>query len=240
MSSNDTEAGIRSGLLLRRFKRFLADVELDDGERVMAHVANPGAMTGLADAGLRVWLAHRPSPRRKLPWSWQLVEAANGALVGVDTGLPNRLVGAALERRGLDEFAAWSRVLRERPYGSGSRIDFLLSDDAQPDLYLEVKSVTLSRKPGLAEFPDARTVRGARHLNELARMTAAGARAALLYVVQREDCNRFAVARDIDPDYAAAADRATAAGVTVHCRYCRLRPGAAEIGGKLPILDIRA
>ena len=117
-------------------------------------------MTGLAEPGLAIWMAHRPDPRRKLAYSWTVVEAATGALVGVDTGVPNRLVGDALARRSLPEFAAYSQALKEQYYGEGSRVDFLLKGPALPDLYLEIKSVTLSRVPGLAEFPDARTAQG--------------------------------------------------------------------------------
>ncbi len=226
------------GTLRRRYKRFLADAALECGDEVTAHVANPGAMTGLAEPGLAIWMAHRPDPRRKLAYSWVVVETVTGALAGVDTGAPNRLVGEALARRSLPEFAAYSLVLREQKYGEGSRVDFLLKDPELPDLYLEVKSVTLSRIPGLAEFPDARTARGARHLGELARVAASGARAAVLYVVQREDCNRFSVARDIDPTYAAAADAAVAAGVEMHCRFCRVRPDSVSLGETLRFVEV--
>ena len=235
MSMDAAVAGPRRvrGTLRKRYKRFLADVALECGDEVTAHVANPGAMTGLAESGLTIWMAHRPDPRRKLAYSWTVVEAATGALVGVDTGVPNRLVSEALAGRSLPEFAAYSQVQKEQNYGEGSRVDFLLRDPALPDLYLEVKSVTLSRTPGLAEFPDTRTARGARHLGELARVVASGARAAVLYVVQREDCNRFSIARDIDPTYAAASDAALAAGVEVHCRFCRVRPDSVALAETL-------
>ena len=225
------------GTLRKRYKRFLADVSLECGEEATAHVANPGAMTGLAEPGLAIWMAHRPDPRRKLAYSWTVVEAATGALVGVDTGVPNRLVGDALARRSLPEFAAYSQQLKEQNYGEGSRVDFLLKGPALPDLYLEIKSVTLSRVPGLAEFPDARTARGARHLGELARVAASGARAAVLYVVQREDCNRFSLARDIDPTYAAASDAAVSAGVEMRCRFCRVRPDSVALGETLKFAE---
>ena len=225
--------GWRRGVLRRRYKRFLADVRLDGGEEVTAHVANPGAMTGLAEPGATVWLEHDPSPRRRLAWSWRLVETAAGARVGVDTGAANRLVGAALAAGELAEFVAWPNVARERAYGAGSRVDFFLSGPGRPDLYLEVKSVTLSRQPGLAEFPDTRTARGTRHLCELAAVATAGARAAILYVVQRADCRRFAVAADIDPDYAAAAATARAAGVATVCRGCRVAPARLALAAPL-------
>ena len=230
-------AGVSSrpvpGTLLRRYKRFLADVALGCGTEVTAHVANPGAMTGLAEPGLAVWMAHRPDPRRKLAYSWIVVETTAGALVGVDTGVPNRLVGKALSSGALPEFAGYSNVARERNYGQRSRVDFLLTESGRPDLYLEIKSVTLSRRPGLAEFPDARTTRGARHLKELALLANTGVRAAVLYVVQREDCNRFSVAEDIDPDYATAACEAVEAGVEMHCRFCHVYPEGISLAEPL-------
>ena len=231
-ATHDDSRWVR-GTLRRRYKRFLADVVLDCGTEITAHVANPGAMTGLAEPGLVVWMAYRPGPRRKLAYSWTVVESASGALVGVDTGAPNRLVGPALARGALQEFSGYSGVSPERNYGEGSRVDFLLTDPALPDLYLEVKSVTLSRNPGLAEFPDARTVRGVRHLAELARVADSGARAAVLYVVQREDCNRFALAADIDPAYAEASEAAVAAGVKMCCRFCSIRPEGISLAGPL-------
>ncbi len=237
MAKGGAGASSRSvpGTLLRRYKRFLADVALGSGTEVTAHVANPGAMTGLAEPGLAVWMAYRPDPRRKLSYSWTVVETKTGAFVGVDTGVPNRLVGEALSSCALPEFAGYSDVARERNYGERSRVDFLLKEAGRPDLYLEVKSVTLSRRPGLAEFPDARTVRGARHLRELARMATTGVRAAVLYVVQREDCNRFSVAGDVDPDYAEAARAAAGVGVEMHCRFCRINPDGISLAGPLRI-----
>ena len=152
-------------------------------------------------------------------------------MVGVDTGVPNRLVGAALDAGALPEFGGYSKIERERNYGERSRVDFLLTHPGRPDLYLEVKSVTLSRTPGLAEFPDARTKRGARHLGELSGKVGAGARAAVLYVVQREDCRRLVLAGDIDPGYAAAAASAAGAGVEMRCRTCRVGPDGVSLDG---------
>ncbi len=211
--------------LIRRYKRFLADVELADGTQITAHVANPGAMTGLAAPGARVWLSKSDKAGRKLPYSWELVEADFGTgpeLVGVNTAHPNTLVAEALAVNAIPPLAGYPVIRREVKYGQGSRVDFLLEDPARPPCYVEVKNVHLMRIPGVAEFPDSVTARGARHLDELAAMVATGARAAMLYVVQIGSATRLRLARDIDPAYGRAFDRARAAGVEAHAILCRV------------------
>lgn len=199
--------------LIRRYKRFLADCTLADGSEVIAHCANPGSMLGLAEPGQKIWLEPNDDPKKKLKYGWRLVEHADGNFTGVDTSLPNRAVRAALEARQIDALAEYTNVKPEVRYGTNSRVDFLLTAPHLPDAYVEVKSVTLSRQPGLAEFPDSVTARGAKHLGELAEVARAGHRAVLLYLVQRTDCTRFALAADIDPTYAAAFLAATQAGL---------------------------
>ena len=214
--------------LIRRYKRFLADVVPetgpDAGQQVVAHCPNPGSMLGLSEPGTRVWLDRNDDPRKKLRYGWRLVEHANGHFTGIDTGWPNRMLRAALEAGQVPELAAYDTVLPEQRYGTASRVDFLLRGTGLPDAYVEVKSVTLSRSPGLAEFPDSVTARGARHLSELAAVVRQGHRAILFYLVQRSDCTRFALATDIDPAYAAASEAARAAGVEVICHGCTLTP----------------
>ena len=202
--------------LIRRYKRFLADVTLNDGREVTAHVANPGSMLGMKHAGLRVWLEQNDDPKRKLKYSWKLAELENGTLIGVDTGLPNKIVAEALQN-GLAVELGYTHIRPEVKYGENSRVDFLLTDENKPDCYLEVKSVTLSRSTGLGEFPDSVTKRGSKHMEELARMVAQGHRAILLYLVQRNDINYFTVAGDIDPEYQQAAIRAKKVGVEILC-----------------------
>lgn len=208
--------------LVRRYKRFLADCVLEDGRTVVAHVANPGAMLGLAEPGLTVWLEPNDDPKKKLSFALRLVQDARGALVGVDTGAANRILRPALEAGAVPGLDGYERVRAEVRYDETSRVDFLLSADGRPDAYVEVKSVTLSRAPGLAEFPDCVTARGTRHLGALARMAGQGHRAVMLYLVQRDDADRMALARDLDPGYAAAFEAARAAGVEAMALRCTL------------------
>jgi len=222
--------------LIRRYKRFLADVEMETGETVTVHCANPGAMTGLDMPGSKVWLSDSANPKRKLPLSLELVELPTG-LVGINTAHPNRIVGEALKAGAIPQLAAYSDVRAEVGYGERSRVDFLLGGDGLPDCYVEVKNVHLSRTPGLAEFPDARTARGARHLAELCNVVAAGHRAVNLFLVQREDCMGFTPAADIDPAYAEALSRARAAGVEVLVHACTVSTEGIELGRPLSIAE---
>lgn len=222
------------GRLILRYKRFLADVTLDTGADVTAHCPNPGAMTGLAEPGTPVWLEPNDNPKRKLRHGWRLVELAGGGFAGIDTGVPNRVVGEALAARRIPALAPYSHIRPEVRYGEKSRVDFLATGDGLPDFYLEVKNVHLVRQPGLAEFPDCVTKRGARHLAELARMVRAGHRAAVLYCVQYTGLTRFALADDIDPGYAAAAASAAAAGVEMLVHGCEIDTAGIRLAGPLP------
>ena len=212
-----------SGRLVKRYKRFLADVILDEGgEAVTAHCANPGSMLGLKDEGSRVWLSRSDNPARKLKFSWEIVEA-DGALVGINTAHPNGLVEEALRAGLVPELSGFTGLRREVKYGKNSRIDILLEQgEGVPPVYVEVKNVHLMREAGLAEFPDSVTARGAKHLVEMGDMVEQGARAAMVYLVQRPDCDRLSFCRDIDPAYAAAFETARARGVEAYAIGCRV------------------
>jgi sugar fermentation stimulation protein A len=232
------QADLVPATLLRRYKRFLADVELADGSMITAHVANPGAMLGLQAPGARVWLSKSPSKTRKLPFSWELIEAdfGNGPeLVGVNTMHPNAIVAEALAANAIPELAGYDTIRREVKYGAASRVDFLLEHPSRPPCYVEVKNVHMMRQPSLAEFPDSVTARGARHLDELAAMVATGARAVMLFVVQIGSSTAFALARDIDPAYGRAFDKARAAGVEAIAYTCRIDHDGIVLAGRVPI-----
>lgn len=222
--------------LIQRYKRFLADCRLDDGREITAHCANPGSMMGLAEPGTRIWLEPNDDPRKKLKFGWRLVEHANGNYTGVDTSVPNKVVRAALIEQKIALMSAYFQVRPEQKYGANSRIDFLLSGEGLPDAYVEVKSVTLSRQNGLAEFPDSVTARGAKHLDELATIARAGQRAVMLYFVQRTDCTRFTLANDIDYTYAVACERALLAGVEMLCLGTHISPEEITISGAIPVV----
>ncbi|MEM6438070.1 MAG: DNA/RNA nuclease SfsA [Pseudomonadota bacterium] len=223
------------GTLVRRYKRFLADVRLADGREVTAHCANPGAMLGVSTPGATVWLEPNDSPARKLKYSFKLIELDGGHLAGIDTGVPNRIVHEALQAGAVDELSAYSTIRPEQKYGENSRIDFLLTEPGLPDAYVEVKNVHLRRDGDLAEFPDSVTARGAKHLEELIRVRQAGHRAVMLYVLQRTDVARLAFAADLDPAYAAAQARAAAAGVEMLARRTHISTDAIDLAGPAPV-----
>ncbi|GKY88797.1 sugar fermentation stimulation protein [Sinisalibacter aestuarii] len=221
--------------LIRRYKRFLADCRLDDGSEITAHCANPGSMMGLANPGMRIWLEPNDDPKKKLRYGWRLVEHHDGHFTGVDTSVPNRMLKAALEAREVPALDAYTDVRAEVKYGEKSRIDFLLSAENLPDAYVEVKSVTLCRRPGIAEFPDAKTERGARHMLELALMAKQGHRAAVFFLVQRTDASEVRIAEDIDPRYAQAFLTAYGAGVEVIAHSTNISPKGVTLGPQLPV-----
>lgn len=223
------------GSLIRRYKRFLADIRLDDGREITAHCANPGSMMGLNAPGLPVWVEPTASPARKLAFSWRLCELPGGHWAGIDTAVPNRVAGEALRAGLIPELAAYATIRPEVRYGARSRVDFLLTGPGLPDAWVEVKNVHLRRTGDLAEFPDSVTTRGATHLAELARKAESGDRAVMLYVVQRTDCARLAMAADLDPGYAAAFAGARARGVEALAWICAIGPEGVWLDRPLPV-----
>lgn len=212
-----------SGKLVQRYKRFLADIDFEDGrEPVTVHVPNPGAMLGLATPGFTAYLSTSPNPNRKYKHTLEMIGWPDGTLIGVDTGHPNPLVVEAIENGLLPELAPYSTIRREVKYGKNSRIDILLERDEAPATYVEVKNVHLFREPGLAEFPDCVTARGAKHLEELGDMVELGHRAAMVFLVQANIADRFAIAADLDPKYSESFERAMKRGVEVFIVACEL------------------
>jgi sugar fermentation stimulation protein A len=226
------------GRLVKRYKRFLADVTLDAGGMVTASCPNTGSMLGLSSPGMAVWLSESDSPTRKYRHTLELVEADLGrgpTLVGINTGHPNRLVAEAIEAERIPALAGYRSLRREVKYGVNSRIDLLLEDPAKGLAYVEIKNVHLMREPGCAEFPDSVTERGAKHLAELAGMVRQRHRAVMLFLIQRADADRLALARDIDANYATAFAAAEAAGVEVLAYRCLMTPEEITIDVPVPI-----
>jgi sugar fermentation stimulation protein A len=220
--------------LVRRYKRFFADVVLEDGREITAHCPNPGAMLGLNAEGLACWVSRSDDPKRKLAHTLEMVETGGG-LTSVNTLLPNRLVAEALAADAIPELSGYATHRREVRYGAASRVDFLLEAPGRPAAWVEVKGVTLHRGEGLAEWPDCVSARGARHMAELGEVVRLGDRAVVLFVVQRADCDRFALARDLDPAFAAAFDRVRDEGVEVLVYACEVSPQRIAIRGALPV-----
>ena len=224
---------MRRGVLTQRYKRFFADVTLDDGREITAHCPNPGAMLGLNTPGLPVWVSPATGAKRKLVWTLELVEA-DGGLVGVNTLHPNRLVAEALAEDRIPELAGYAVHRREVKMGEASRVDFVLEAPDRPSCWLEVKNCHYRRDGALAEFPDCVAARSSRHLVELAAKVAEGMRAVQLFVIQRTDCDRFAACADKDPVYAVGLDRAAAAGVEVLCYACDIGTDEIRLARRVP------
>ena len=226
------------GRLIKRYKRFLADVEIEGGEIVTAHCANSGSMLNVKEPGSEVWLSPARNPNRKLRYTWELIKI-NNTLVGINTSLPNSIVEEAIVARKIPELKGYTSLRREVKYGKNSRIDILLEEPSLPKCYVEVKNVTLKRGLGetnLVEFPDSVTTRGAKHLAELSDMIAQGYRSVMLYLVQRQDGDAFAIAADIDPAYKAALDKAIGTGVEILCYECSIDTRKIEVSKSLKLL----
>jgi sugar fermentation stimulation protein A len=246
----DFPGPLERGVLVNRYKRFFADVVLEDGRAITAHCPNPGAMLGLNVPGLPVWVSRSDDPKRKLAHTLELVEA-DGGLVGINTMHPNRLVAEALAADAIPEVAGYSSHRREVKYGAASRVDFLLEQEGRPRcwleinnvqpfynadaprLWLEVKNCHLSRTKGLAEFPDCVAARSTKHLGELEEMVRQGDRAAVLFVVQRTDCDRFSPAGDCDPAFAKALERVAGNGVEVYVYACDITTTGVRLSHRL-------
>ncbi len=237
----DFETPLVRGTLIKRYKRFLADVTLDTGEVVTASCPNTGSMKGLIDPGNPVWLSLSDNPKRKYKHTFEMVEVDMGkgpTIVGINTGHPNKLVEEGIVSKKIKELKGYPVLKREQKYGKNSRIDILLRDGEGEDAkrcYVEVKNTTLSRKHGVAEFPDAVTSRGAKHLAELADMVREGHRAVMVYLIQRNDAKKFAFADDLDPEYLKAFEAATKVGVEALAYACDVTPDRITVQRKVKI-----
>lgn len=221
------------GRLIRRYKRFLADVELSDGSIVMVHCPNSGSMKGCAVPGSRVWLSTSDNPKRKLPLTWELAEV-NGCMIGLNTGLPNRLTREAIEKGTVVELHGYDTIRPEVPYGDHSRIDLLLESPGCR-CYVEVKNVTLV-EDGRALFPDAVTTRGQKHLNELMRVVREGDRGVIFFTVQRGDGHAVSPADAIDPEYGRLLRLAIQNGVEALAYRAEVTTDEIRLTEKLPVI----
>jgi len=224
------------GRLLKRYQRFLADIQLPDGRTVTAHCPNTGSMLGCKEAGSRVWLSEAANPNRKLPYTWEIVEALPEVLVGVNTGLSNRLVEEAVKTGMIAELAGYGHIRREVRFGAeNSRVDLLLQGDGA-DCYVEVKNVTAAVDGNIAIFPDAVSDRGTKHLRELAAMAEAGHRAVLCFCVQRRDVEEVRPADAIDPVYGRTLREALARGMEAIAYRAEVSPEGIELQHPLPVV----
>ena len=223
------------GRLIRRYKRFLADVELADGRIVTAHTPNTGSMTGLTRPGSHVWLRDSGNPKRKYPLSWILVEARPGVIVGIDTGMANLLVREAIEAGTIDTLQGYDNIRSEVRYGrERSRIDLLLEDGPKHRCWIEVKNVTLV-EGDTACFPDAATERGRKHLRELAHIVKSGERGVIFFCVQRGDAERLGPADHIDPAYGETLRQVVGQGVEAMAWRASVTPREIRLDTALPV-----
>ncbi|MGF1685906.1 DNA/RNA nuclease SfsA [Photobacterium japonica] len=215
---------LQPATLIKRYKRFLADVTLPDGTVTTLHCANTGAMTGCATPGNTVWYSTSDNPKRKYPCSWELSQTADGDMICVNTAQANRLVVEAINNDVISELLGYTTLRTEVKYGSeNSRIDILLQAESQPDCYIEVKSVTLLQH-GQGFFPDAVTTRGQKHLRELAEVAQSGKRAILFFAILHSGIENVSAAHHIDPDYFSLIQQAERAGVEILCYKAVLHP----------------
>lgn len=227
--------------LIKRYKRFLADVELTDGRQMTIHTANTGSMSGCAIPGSTIWISDSQNPKRKYPYSWEISTSESGERIGINTLLANKLVQEAIENGDIDEVKDFIKLETEVPYGmEKSRIDLLLTREDGQKCYIEVKNVTASFESGIAAFPDAVTTRGSKHLRELQQMVQKGARAIILFCVQREDIRAVRPAREIDPLYAETLHQVQKNGVEVLAYGVDFSgsevPSGIRLKKKLPVL----
>jgi sugar fermentation stimulation protein A len=221
------------GTILKRYKRFLADVELPNGEIITAHTANTGSMKTCWEPGWKVLMSFHDNPKRKLKYSLEMIHNSS-TWIGINTSLPNKMAVEAIENGTIKELQGYTKIKPEAKIGN-SRIDILLTKENNKQCYVEVKNVTLLGDQKKALFPDAVSERGQKHLKELTGLVKDGIRSAMLYIVQREDVTSFSPADDIDPEYGRLLREAKKAGVEILCYQCKLTPKGIEVTKPLPV-----
>jgi len=223
--------------LIKRYKRFLADVRLDNGEELTVHTPNTGSMLGCAEPGTRIWLRDSANPQRKYRYSWEIASTPAGVAIGINTHLANQLVREAVESAVLTRLQGYDSIRNEVKYGSrNSRIDLKLSAPSRPDCYVEVKNVTAVVQTDTAMFPDAPSERGRKHLQELMEVVQAGERAMMVFNIQRDDAQRFRPADEIDPAYGELLREAMQTGVEIEACVAKVTPDEIRIYRTVPVI----
>lgn len=226
---------LQQGVLIKRYKRFLADITLADGTPLTIHCPNTGSMRNCLFPGEKVWFSTSANPQRKYAHTWELMSTPTGDLIGIHAGNANALAEEAIKKGVINELVGYTQLYREAKYGDeNSRIDILLKGDDRPDCYVEVKSCTLL-EDGQGYFPDAVSLRGQKHLRELMQMVKLGQRAVLLFVVQHSGIHCVAPAQHIDPQYAKLLKMAVLAGVEVLAYRCEISPTAIQLSQSCPV-----
>ena len=219
-----------SGLFIKRYKRFFVDIKINN-KIITAHCPNTGSMYGLLKKGNKVWISKSNNPYRKLKYTLEIIEDKNSK-VGVNTHSTNKIVHHALQNNLIDEFNNFSEIKTEIKFGLNTRFDFLVSNKKQR-AFIEVKNVTLSRDKSLAEFPDAVTTRGLKHINELIKASKKKYKVFILYLIQRNDCKSFTIAKDIDPNYANALSKAVKNNLKILCYDCKFSSKGIKLNNKI-------
>ncbi len=221
------------GVFIKRYKRFFVDILLKS-QKVTVHCPNSGSMLGLLNEGNNVWISKSDNVKRKLQYTLEIIQV-NKSMIGINTFNTNKIVFEALSNRKIKELLKYDKIESEIKFGSNSRFDFLLSNKKEK-CFLEVKNVTLSRKVNIAEFPDAITSRGKKHLEELIKAKSRGYESFMLFLIQRNDCDNFKISEDIDPLYYAALNKAKKYGVKMLCYDCKINNKEVILNKKINFL----
>jgi len=224
------EKKLLQGTLIKRYKRFFADIKYQN-RTIIAHCPNSGSMLGLLNKGNKVWFSESNNPKRKLKYTLQIIEIGS-KLVGINTHLSNKIILESLKAKKIQTLSKFTKIQPEKKFSRNTRFDFLISNN-KDKCFLEVKNVTLVREKDIAEFPDAITSRGTKHLNELVKAKKKGYKSYLLFLIQREDCKFFKIAKDIDVNYQNAFNLALKNGVKILCYDCKLSNEEIRINNQI-------